>query len=1094
MNFQTLIENAISQCEAASVEKRTIVAFQGIGRKQVARVVASPLALCHDASYVDASGSIDLLALNASREALISSALQSSGVIVVLYEELLMLAPLLPALNAKVVVVKNNMFVGFNAPCCIAPDQAKELIDAYNSEVAFSREGALQEAVKDIYADVRHIADGLDAVTFVAPCVDMDIEKRNLFDRIELPAESSAAYDVFELSKESIEEYALALVDGAEKPVTLSLSTQIQQDARQTAEGFAGALEKLGIAFDANWADPYAWAEEDEVPADGLEALLKKHWGKDAEFRLMRMYDNPARGKELSDVSQGVIVSKAVQQAENALDGKPYRNLFITAPTGAGKSLLFQLPAVYLARNRQALTIVISPLISLMDDQVKHLVSQGITEATFLNSSLHHAERDRRVADVLAGRVSILYLSPEMFLHSGQVGEILESRTLAMMVIDEVHTVATWGKDFRADYWYLGGKLRSLKRAGHRFPVMCLTATAVLSGPEDTVNQIIMDLGIDNPLVFYGDVKRDNISFDIKTHEASDYRGKLKRGSIEEIKHELAAERIAGYIEEGRKSLVYCPYRTHTDDVLKAVSDSNPSVSRGKIWRYHGGMDADHKEAAAAKYAAEPGAALVCTKAFGMGVDIKDIERVYHYAPTGGLADYVQEIGRAGRRKGSQAVAAIDFFNNDLRYIKSLTWMNNISLKQLRQVMQKIYEIYVNSGRKRNLLISPQSFAHLFGDSDYASQFRRAMMILKEDFQNRYGYPLLNVSPQASFARSYVNVPDDSEESFLQKYGAYAKLMHQPRPREFKKGRQSVCTTRNMGKIYSVEMGDMWRDLFCDMTFSQLKKLFFEKELFEVAGMPIAPRRRLTIKFNDDFETTMNKYEGYLQCIDAVLMGFKSAGKSFSKKEFVKVLKAHLGEEFEHVDGLGNAFEFFVSGETFRGANSYLRDSVECVYEHRSANTFETQYSITRQTYVAAAGTLVKDGSACGPNRGDDVYETYLPSGGKAGRKAGFREIRFASLIELFGLGTYEVVGGEDPQMFVRIGNPTALKRAADDPRYKNAVLDKMNERKERAAQVMQAFFQTELTDEERWEVIEDYFLGNDQAVDYMLGISQSDE
>lgn len=78
--------------------------------------------------------------------------------------------------------------------------------------------------------------------------------------------------------------------------------------------------------------------------------------------------------------------------------------------------------------------------------------------------------------------------------------------------------------------------------------------------------------------------------------------------------------------------------------------------------------------------------------------------------------------------------------------------------------------------------------------------------------------------------------------------------------------------------------------------------------------------------------------------------------------------------------------------------------------------------------------------------------------------------------------------------MFVRIGNPTALKRAADDPRYKNAVLDKMNERKERAAQVMQAFFQTELTDEERWEVIEDYFLGNDQAVDYMLGISQSDE
>lgn len=1094
MNFQTLIENAIRQCEAASVEKRTIVAFQGIGRKQAARISASPAALNRGASYANEDGSIDLIALNASREALISSALQSSGVRIALYEELLMLVPLLSALNAKVVVVKNNLFAGFNAPCCIVPDQAKELVEMYAPEVSFPQEGDLQAAAKDIYADVRHVADGLDAVTFIAPYTDADIEVHNLFARIELPAESSAAHESFELSKGNIEEYALALVDGVEKPVTLSLSTQIQQDARQVAEGFAGALGKLGIAFDVNWANPYEWAEEEEAPTDDLETLLRKHWGDEAEFRLMKIYDNPARGKELSDVSQGVIVSKAVQQAENALDGKPYRNLFVTAPTGAGKSLLFQLPAVHLARNRQALTIVVSPLISLMDDQVKHLASQGITEATYLNSSLHHAERDKRVADVLSGRSSILYLSPEMFLNSGQVSEILESRTLAMVVIDEAHTVTTWGKDFRSDYWYLGGKLRGLKRAGHRFPVMCLTATAVLGGPEDTVNQIIMELGIDNPLMFYGDVKRSNIAFDIKTHKVSDYRGKLKRGSTEEVKHELAAERIAGYIKEGRKSLVYCPYRTQTGDVLKAVSESGLNVPHGKMWCYHGGMDAEHKEAAAAKYAAEPGAALMCTKAFGMGIDIKDIERVYHYAPTGGLADYVQEIGRAGRRKGSQAVAAIDFLSNGLRYTKALTWMNRISTKQLRQIMQKIYEIYVNSGRKRNLLVSPQSFCHLLGGDDYVSQFRRAMMILKEDFQNRYGYPLLNVSPQASFARSYVNVPDESEESFLAKYGTYAKLVHQPRPRELKKGRQSVCITKNMGKIYSVEMGDMWRDLFSDMTFSQLKKLFFEKELFEVAGTPISPRQRLTIKFNDDFETAMNKYEEYLQCVDAVLMGFKSAGKSFSKKEFVKVLKAHLGEEFEHGDGLGNVFEFFVSGETFRGANSYLRDSVECVYEHRSANTFETQYSITRQTYVAVTSTLVKDGAACGPNREGGVFETYLPSGGKQGRKkAGFREIRFASLIELFGLGTYEVAGGEDPQMFVRIGNPTALKRAADDPYYKNAVLNEMNARKERAVEVMEAFFQAELTDEERWEVIEDYFLGNDQAVNYMLGI-QGDE
>lgn len=1089
MKYQDIIENAIRQCETATIDENVIVAFQGIGCKQAASVMASPIALSHGASYANEDGTINLLALNASRTSLLASALQRCGVRIALYEELLMLAPSFSALNTKVVVVKNNLFSGFHAPCCIASNQVKELAESYSAEAVSSEENALQAAAKDLYVDVRYAEGGHAAVTFISPSTytDEDIEVRDLFELAELPVESTSAYDAFELSKDDIEDYALALVDGAEKQVTLNLSTQIQQDARKLAEGFVGALTRLGIAFDVNWVDPYEWAEEEAVSADGLEMLLKKHWGKEAEFRKIKFYDNPARGKELSDVSQGVIVSKAVQQAENALDEKPYRNMFITAPTGAGKSLLFQLPAVYLARNRGALTIVISPLISLMDDQVRHLVERGITEATYLNSDLSHVERDKRMARVLDGRSSILYLSPEMFLNSGQVSVILESRTLAMVVIDEAHTVTTWGKEFRSDYWFLGDKLRRLKRAGHRFPVMCLTATAVLGGPEDTVNQTIMELNIDNPLVFYGDVKRDNISFDIKTRNSRDFHG-----SVEEAKCQLASDRIAEYANGGHKALVYCPYRTQTGDVINAASERS-DIPYGKVWCYHGGMDADRKAVAAANFATSPAATLVCTKAFGMGVDVKDVERVYHYAPTGGLADYVQEIGRAGRKEGSQAVAAIDFFDNDLRYTRSLTWMNSISTKQLSQIMQKVYEIYLNSGKSRRLLVSPQSFAHLFKDDDCASQFRRAMMILKEDFQNRYGYPLLNVSPQASFARNYVNVPDDSEESFLEKYGAYAKLMHQPRPRELKKGRQNVCITKNMGKIYSVEMDDMWRDLFPDITFPQLKRLFFNKELFDVAGMPIAPRQRLTIKFDDDFETTMDKYEEYLKCVDAVLMGFKTRGKEFTKKDFTKAFMAHVGDGFEYADGLGSVFDFFVSGETFRGANSCLKDSVECVYSHRSSKTFETQYSITRHTYVAVANTLVKDGSACVPNREDFTYETYLPSGGKHGRKkAGFREIRFASLIELFGLGTYEVAGGEDPQMSLRIGNPTALKRAADDSHYRNAVLDNMNDRKNRAAKVIEAFFQTELTDEERWEVIEDYFLGNDQVVNHMLGIQEN--
>lgn len=1085
MNFQSTIESIVASYENASApSEKTIVAFRGIGAQQAAYVASRPAALANGAAYVSAAGELDLLALEAAQQQLLVAALQATGTVFALYEELLLLASSLPIIGAKVVVADNNLFRGNHAPCCVKADQAAQLADFFASELVHESESALQKVAGALYADLTPMAKTCDMVTYISPLTDADISYAPLFQRAELPEQSTAAAaagELFELSRDSVERYALALADGAEQPVAINLSTQIPQGVREFAEVFYGALGALGIPAGVCWSDPYAWEKDEEVTPD-LEALLKRHWGADAEFRTLKFYENPARGKELSDVSQGVIVSQVVEQAEAALEGRSFRNLFITAPTGAGKSLLFQLPAVYLARKHGALTFVISPLISLMKDQVRHLSEQGVGEATYFNSDLSHQERDRRLEQVLSGRYSIIYTSPEMFQSSFQIREILDKRKLALMVVDEAHTVTTWGRDFRSSYWLLGDQFRALKAAGMSFPIMCLTATAVLGGADDTVSQTQQELGIDNPLTYFGNVKRDNIAFDIKRRERKDFPGEL-----EQAKLDLAAAKIGEIVEGGHKGLVYCPYVSQTGDVQDAAQGAG--VPRKKVWKYNGRMEKDQKDIAVSNFNAQPSAALVCTKAFGMGVDLSDVDRVYHYAPTGGLADYVQEIGRAGRKKGSQAVASIDFFSNDTRYTRSLAGMNSITRKELRQVMAKLYEIYENNGKRRNLLVSPESFSYIFGEDDCAAKFQRAMMILREDFQNRTGYPLLVVKPQASFTKNYVNVPADSEESFLEKYGSFAKLVPQPKPRVSYQGRKGSSIKTNTGKIYKVDMAQLWQEQFADLTFPQVKRAFNLQELFEVAGHPVSPRQHLVVRFNAPFKETLDKYEDYLKCIDSAFMGFKSRNKAFSKKDFAEMVAGLAGEEFELKDNLGAVLDFFVTSEYYRGENSRIKDPVVCVFQRRLPGRLESQYLITRQTYVSVANNLVKEGSACVPTSDDGlVYETYLPSSKKA---CNTQELRFASLIQLFGLGTYEIAGGEDAQMFVRINRPLELKRAAEDPRYHNAVLKDMNDRKDRAAAIMNRFFMTELSDEERWDVIEDYFLGDMSAVYHALGIEE---
>ena len=178
------------------------------------------------------------------------------------------------------------------------------------------------------------------------------------------------------------------------------------------------------------------------------------------KFKTLEIYKNPIEGNEIEEISQEEIINEIVEQIERSKSNNDdknsfYRDIFVTAPTGAGKSVMFQIPAVYAAKKYGSLTIVISPLVELMNDQVENLVKRGYYRAARLNSDGNPFDKTEILKKINDGEIDILYLSPEVLL-SYSIDTIIGTRDISTIIVDEAHIVTTWGQGFRPDYWYLG--------------------------------------------------------------------------------------------------------------------------------------------------------------------------------------------------------------------------------------------------------------------------------------------------------------------------------------------------------------------------------------------------------------------------------------------------------------------------------------------------------------------------------------------------------------------------------------------------------------------------------------------------------------
>ena len=610
-----LISNRINSL----TEQGDVIILKGFPSKVILQVAEQTACHVYD-DYIYTDRGLDLsLALKCAGQ-IMSNLYQANGVAgIISYESFIAFAASfnnLDILGKKFIIVENNILLRFENP-------STESIPDFDSR-DFQDEQSSNASYTLFYSFCQHL-NGKEYVQYN----DQVFENSHCIQTVPVVEPRCPSFH-------NIVENNLPVLSSDDESVSLCLEyifnngtlphAKFAIDKQHSNEEWVAIL--AGLAPLLNSKIQFAIFENSvhqEIRPE-LYDILNRIWNYDS-FRDLVIYKDLNIDHTITKVSQGEVIETVIREAENALYKRPMKNVLLTAPTGAGKSLLFQLSAIYLAEQYKSLTIIISPLVALMNDQVINLQHRYPHVAT-LNGNQTIIEREAIQRGIIDGDIHILYLAPELLL-SYTINTFIGDRKIGLLVVDEAHTVTTWGRDFRVDYWFLGDYLRQSKRIlNYQFPIFALTATAVWDPTRrnDMVFDTISSLCMDPCIKYIGCVRRSNIRFEISTPQI--------QSNYEDWRNKQTIMRIDEAINDVRKTIVYFPFKK-TISQIQRYQEIVPALPY--ITEYHSDLTGDQKKANARDFISGDRFIMCATKAYGMGIDVSDISEVYHHAPTGNL-------------------------------------------------------------------------------------------------------------------------------------------------------------------------------------------------------------------------------------------------------------------------------------------------------------------------------------------------------------------------------------------------------------------------------------------------------------------------
>jgi ATP-dependent DNA helicase RecQ len=816
------------------------------------------------------------------------------------------------------------------------------------------------------------------------------------------------------------------------------------------------------------------------------EEILQEVWGYPG-FRDIEMYANiEKRDKELVEISQAQIIDDIVTEAENARRGEDYRDIYITASTGAGKSVMFQVPSLYLAKkypDEKPLVLIISPLIGLMQDQVQSMKSLNVHNAQTINGNTPPYEKNKILQGIQEGTVDMLYLSPETLQARSDIKMLIGDRKLGMVIIDEAHIVTTWGKSFRADYWYLGIYLQNLRKE-FDFPIVTFTATATFGGREDMYMDTRNSLNMISPISYFGNVKRDDILLKVrvgkggKSTTPNEYRNDKMR---------LTLSFVENAIKNKQKSLIYFPTVKLLNEFYQHV-ERNSDISMDLIGKFYSRLGKEEKDTTLDSFKTGEHEIVLATKAFGMGIDIPDIWNVYHFSLTGNVVDYIQEIGRVARdhSKVPYGYGVLDYLPNDFNEVNRLQGMSAIRKEEILNVMKKIVEVYKAKNYNRNLVVSADDFKYIFSDnvddvnSNLDNKVKTVLLMIEKDFASskKFGYPPFQARPRSVFGNDLIMVTSQEKAELLSsQLGTYITPF------------MKLSGGGYYSEILSVDMVKIWEKHYKEMSFQQFKHHLFDKDsqgklkhssIFKKFNYGTG----IEYEFSRETATVAAEYHKIMNAFEGFLSQYKVVDKQFTVADLGKYLSKTLkiSDKFKARSLaqvlINAAFEFAKIKEIkILRERPVGKETLFAIFDSFDIFTKFVKDNINR---------LIKPSNNYSIENGK---YTIFDNRSKLDREIA-ENILILGIGESFELLNYSVLGGSSPQISIRIRSIYQLERAIKEEQfYTNYILNDVRDKHYVGVEMQRYLFshqsQGATVDEKIinytkffWENIENYFMG----------------